>query len=575
MRFGRSLAGLRRFGVVRATVLALPVAVGFAVSAAAAPVFSETGTRNAPTGVLIYALAEGTFDNAGTNPRITAADFSTTEYYSVHRISDGRLWVQPMTAAELNALASPPPSPFTVAVTVTMTNDEGETASGTITFSTPYERDTSARPGEPLAPIFSETGTRNAPAGVLIYALAEGTFDNAGTNPRITAADFSTTEYYSVHRISDGRLWVQPMTAAELNALPSPPPSPITVAVTVTMTNDEGQTASGTIAFETPYERATPEQPDDAPAPTFSETEALRDVDPGFWKQIRADDVFDNAGTIPRITAAVFSNTVYYNVRQVYEGKLWVRARSAAELSALASPPPSPFTVTADVTMTNDEGRTASGTITFRTTYERVTSEQPGEAQTPTFPVTETRSAPPGVLLHVLADETFDNAGTNPRIASAVFSTTEYYSVHRISDGMLWVQPKTAAELNAMESPPLSPFTVDTSVTMLNDEGQTATGTITFETTYERVASEQPDEAAALTFPVTETRNAPPGALIHVLADETFDGARARIALTSKHPARLPLHEGSERHAARGARSPESRHAPPSARGRVRKTQCV
>ena len=257
MRFGRSLAGLRRFGVVRATVLALPVAVGFAVSAAAAPVFSETGTRNAPAGVLIYALAEGTFDNAGTNPRITAADFSTTEYYSVHRISDGRLWVQPMTAEELNALSSPPPSPITVDVTVTMTNDEGETASGTITFETPYERDASAQPGEPLAPVFSETETRNAPAGVLIYALAEGTFDNAGTNPRITAADFSTTEYYSVHRVSDGKLWVQPKTVAELDALSSPPPSPITVDVTVTMTNDEGQTASGTITFSTDYQRDT------------------------------------------------------------------------------------------------------------------------------------------------------------------------------------------------------------------------------------------------------------------------------------------------------------------------------
>ena len=178
-------------------------------------------------------------------------------------------------------------------------------------------------------------------------------------------------EYYSFGQISEGVLWVRARNDAELNALPAPPPSPFTVDVTVTMANDEGRTASGTIAFETPYERATPEQPDEAPAPTFSETEALRDADPRFWKQIRADDVFDNAGTNPRITAAVFFTTEYYSVHKVNEGRLWVRPKTSEELNALPSPPRCPFTVDASVTMLNDEGQTATGTITFETTYER------------------------------------------------------------------------------------------------------------------------------------------------------------------------------------------------------------
>ena len=44
-----------------------------------------------------------------------------------------------------------------------------------------------------------------------------------------------------------------------------------------------------------------------------------------------------------------------------------------AELNALDPRPDNPFTFTADVTMTNDEGQTASGTLTFETTYDRIT----------------------------------------------------------------------------------------------------------------------------------------------------------------------------------------------------------
>lgn len=46
-----------------------------------------------------------------------------------------------MTSAELSALSPQPPNPFEVTVDLTMENDEGQTASGTITFSTTWVRD--------------------------------------------------------------------------------------------------------------------------------------------------------------------------------------------------------------------------------------------------------------------------------------------------------------------------------------------------------------------------------------------------------------------------------------------------
>ena len=49
--------------------------------------------------------------------------------------------VRPRPSEELNALDPPPDNPFTVQVTLTMTNDEGETATGTVDYSTEYEKD--------------------------------------------------------------------------------------------------------------------------------------------------------------------------------------------------------------------------------------------------------------------------------------------------------------------------------------------------------------------------------------------------------------------------------------------------
>ena len=106
-------------------------------------------------------------------------------------------------------------------------------------------------------------------------------------------------------------------------------------------------------------------------------------------------------------------------------------------------------------------------------------------------------NAPPGTLVNVDAD-IFYRASTNPRFTGAVFSTLEYYNSTSIPDiysgRYLFVQVKTAAQLNAMSPPPPNPFTVTAEVTMTNDEGRTATGTITFETHYARAPAAGTDD---------------------------------------------------------------------------------
>ena len=174
--------------------------------------------------------------------------FSTTEWYSDSGIVDGEIEVRAKTADDLNALAEPPPNPFSVTATATMTNDEGETASGTFSFETSYAKteSTTPAPGEPT--FISQGGTVHLPVLIdTLYALrAQDNFNNAGTNARFTDVSFSTTEWYSDSGIANGRIFLKTKTAADLNALSSPPPSPFTVTATATMTNDEGQTASGT-----------------------------------------------------------------------------------------------------------------------------------------------------------------------------------------------------------------------------------------------------------------------------------------------------------------------------------------
>ena len=376
MRNGVSLVRPKCLRALRAAALALPMAVWFAAPAAAEPTVLEDATWNAPPGVLIQVFADDVFDDAGTNPRITGAAFYTTEYYSVHQIDGGKLEVQPKTDAELSALSPPPPSPFLVDATVTMANDEGQTAEGTITIRTTYDRTALEQPGgEPPAPTISEDATWNAPPGILIQVFAESAFDNAGTNPRITDAVFSATKYFSVHQVSRDRLWAWLKTDAQLSALSPPPPSPFTVDVAVTMANDEGQTASGTITLRATYNRTEPGQPGgEPPAPAISE-DATWNAPPGVMIQVLAESAFDNAGTNPRIIAAELPTAEYHSVLRFDGGKVWIQSMTAEELNALPTPPPSPFAIKVTVTMTNDESQTASGTLTVETEYERTGGE--------------------------------------------------------------------------------------------------------------------------------------------------------------------------------------------------------
>ena len=517
------------------------------VSDSARPTFiGRGGSVPAPPGVLVSTSLNGWFDNMGTNPRFTAATFSTLEYYTQARIGpDGeRLFAQAKSPAELNALESPPPDPFTVTADVTITNDEGGTATGTIPFKTEY-----SRTPDPVQPTLKAQDAVYAPPGVMVSASLPNYFDNPGTNARFTSFTLSTDEYYHAAGIggtpgvNDDHLYVQVKTTAELNALDSPPPSPFTVTATVTITNDEGTTATGTISFKTTYVR-NPTSGDPSPpetTPTFSGS-TPHAAAPGTTHSLDADDWFDDAGTNPKFTAATFSTEEYYTTAEIRDGVLHVQVKTAAELNALDSPPPSPFTVTATVTMSNDEEQTATGLISFETTYDR----------DPTLAQTEAISAPPGTLVAKSAEEVFDSAGTNPEFTSVSFSTEEYFDADDtgIKSGKLYVKVKTAAELSALESPPDSPFTVTADVTMSNDEGATATGTITFKTSYVRERKEDRDETAppptdeakadppgegseSPTFSQTGVISAPPGTLVVKSADDVFDNAGTNPVLTS------------------------------------------
>ncbi|MYB76951.1 MAG: hypothetical protein F4X83_07635 [Chloroflexi bacterium] len=378
MRFDRFETILKCSRTLCAAALVLAAAIGFAAPAAAAPTIVQDRVVDAPTGVRVSVDAESSFNNAGTNPRITDAVFTTTDYHDIHDVVQGRLFVRARTAAQLNALETPPPSPFEVDVMITMTNDENETASGTITFKTTYAR-TTAPPPPPAPSFIANPEVRITPPGTLVSANADYYFDNPGAGAAITDAVFSTTAYYNTHRVSRGYVWVQAKTHAELNALSPRPPNPFTVDVTVTMTNDAGQTASGTITFRTDYQR----NQDPGVVPVAKQlgviTVPSRAGGGAYARVLSVRDLFDDVGPFATISSAVFSTTEYYTSRHGVsaDGRLWVEAKTNEELNALETPPPSPFTVDAVVTMTNSEGQTATGTFTFQTTYVRVESEAP------------------------------------------------------------------------------------------------------------------------------------------------------------------------------------------------------
>ena len=98
----------------------------------------KTSTALAPAGVTVSAFADHFFENAGSGAEFTDAHFQTMQYYDAARtgLVDGFLEVTAKSAAQLRALPYPPPNPFRVTVTLTMTNSAGQTGQGTVTYTT-------------------------------------------------------------------------------------------------------------------------------------------------------------------------------------------------------------------------------------------------------------------------------------------------------------------------------------------------------------------------------------------------------------------------------------------------------
>ena len=224
---------------------------------------------NAPAGQSVAAASDTIFKGTGedpkdlgTNPNLTDVQWSTTEYidtsetYGIVHGNIDRICVQIKSADELNRMAYPPPNPFSVTPTVSMENDEGETATDCdFIFGTRYLRNPVA-----FVPTLSDpeddgprlkTTTALAPAGTTASAFASYFFENAGSGAELTEAEFQTKQYYHSAGVSGGILDITVKSSAELAALPYPPPNPFEVNVTLTMTNNAGETATGTVTYTT------------------------------------------------------------------------------------------------------------------------------------------------------------------------------------------------------------------------------------------------------------------------------------------------------------------------------------
>ena len=149
MRFDRVNAMQKYVPMSRrqgAAVLALLIAVGFAAPAAAEPTFSSTTTHHITTGQQAYLPVVAMFDNPGPNPKYTSYSIDNTDYVDSSRTgySSGTQIVTQQTGAlrvgikkmkQLAALNDPPGYPFGLAVSMSMVNDDGETASGTLALT--------------------------------------------------------------------------------------------------------------------------------------------------------------------------------------------------------------------------------------------------------------------------------------------------------------------------------------------------------------------------------------------------------------------------------------------------------
>ena len=243
-------AGRWRYAALAATLAVLMLS---AAPAGAQPTPTSNSSMNAVPGILSSIKPTQHFDNPGTNPKITSASYSTTDYYVEADLviaANGLAFFRVKTAAQLNAMDEPPTNPFTVVVTVTMTNDEQQSATKDINLVTSWPK-----LPPPQGPVLA-TSTANAPPGVTVSAFVEYFFDNVGTGAHLTNATFSTLAYYveaDTGIVDDSFLQLRAKTSEQLNEMSPPPSNPFTVEVTLTMTNDQGQTATGTVEYVTNY----------------------------------------------------------------------------------------------------------------------------------------------------------------------------------------------------------------------------------------------------------------------------------------------------------------------------------
>lgn len=220
----------------------------------------------------------------------------------------------------------------------------------------------------------------------------------------------------------------------------------------------------------------------------------------------KADE--EDLGPGPNLTGVDWSTLDYTNTGQLHGivhgvaydrgsfteilDRVYHEALSEAELNALDDPPPSPFKVVATVSMENDDGKTATCDFEFRTSY-LIYSDEPEEPLAIVSPdpvpvlKRDTALAPPGVTASAFPAYFFTDVGTNLRFVSAEFESTHYYDADRsgLFDGTLEVTAKTTEELEALgDDAPPNPFEVTVTLTVTNDEGFSATGAVTYETSW-------------------------------------------------------------------------------------------
>ena len=238
---------------------------------------------------------------------------------------------------------------------------------------------------------------QNAPPGTLVSRPIDDIFKNdggnprdLGTDPRLTGVEWSTTEYaYPGQTIGfvegmAGRLYYRNKTGDELNRMADPPPSPFFVTATVSMENDEGETVTGCeYVFGTAYHRdpvvqvptatvtpepAVPNPPD--PIPVLQRDTALAPA--GVTVSAFPEYFFTDVGTNLRFVSAHFQSKAYYDADKsgLVGGILEVTAKSAEDLEAMGDyTPPNPFWITVRLKVTNDEGFSTVGTVTYETSW--------------------------------------------------------------------------------------------------------------------------------------------------------------------------------------------------------------